>query len=225
MIAGGLFQKMYGIHPIIGGTANDHKWNARYPFDNNNSPTFKYFGSPTHNANGISTNGSSQLVSTNFSALNFPNTSKQINIYKRNQSNTATNGICFGTGSGTRSLALLDRWSNNQMFALLESNAFAITPTVGAADGQGLLAIKRSGNLGVIYRNGTVFASNSSFNYIENNITGIMIGGGITETGGLGSYRPVDFSYFSYGEALSDAEEAAHYSIVQALQTALGRQV
>lgn len=226
LISAGVFQKLYGIHPIIGGTADDHKWNAKYPFNENNAGVFQYYGSPTHNANGISLNGSTQAIATNFSARNFKNLSKHLTIYKRNQSTTATNGMCFGTGSGSRSLALLDRWSSNQMFGLLESSSFGLAPTVGASDGQGMLSLKRDGaNLGVLYRNGSVFLTNSSFAYGDNNNTAISIGGVITETGSLTQLRPVDFSYFAYGEALTNAEESNHYNIVQALQTAFSRQV
>jgi hypothetical protein len=38
-------------------------------------------------------------------------------------------------------------------------------------------------------------------------------------------FKILNYCYFRVGNALTDAQETTHYSIVQALQTALGRQV
>lgn len=56
----GLWNKMVAIYPFIGGTATTHQYNLR----NTASFTVSFVNSPTHNALGVTCNGTNQYIDT-----------------------------------------------------------------------------------------------------------------------------------------------------------------
>jgi hypothetical protein len=228
LITAGIFQKATSIHPIIGGTSDDHKWNARYPYDKSNSPNLKYFGSPTHNANGISTNGTTNLIQTCFMPKNLPLNNKQVSIYKRNQTfNPAVNQMYFQGGGNNPKFFALFHLTNNTL-GLYTDSSFFQTTAIATGDSDGLISLQRNAasgtNAQILYVDG-VNLRNSTTAFGAETDAEINIGGGTNQTNGLVNGCPLDCSYIYIGEALSSAEETDHYNIVQALQTALSRNV
>lgn len=61
-----IWNKLYVIYPFIGGTASTHKWNLKDPRDLNAAFRLEFFGGWTHNANGITGNGTNTLANTFF---------------------------------------------------------------------------------------------------------------------------------------------------------------
>ncbi len=53
----GLWAKLHCIYPFIGGSANAHKWNLKDPQDTNEAFRLTWHGTVTHNANGVTGNG------------------------------------------------------------------------------------------------------------------------------------------------------------------------
>ena len=65
LIAAGLWNKIINLHPHIGTTADNHKWNLKYPFNNRSSFAEIYNGT-THDADGV-------YLSTGDTKTNFMN--------------------------------------------------------------------------------------------------------------------------------------------------------
>jgi hypothetical protein len=228
LITAGVFQKATSIHPIIGGTADDHKWNARYPYDKSNSPNLKYFGSPTHNANGISTNGTTNLIQTCFMPKNLPLNNKQVSIYKRNQTfNPAANQMYFQAGANNPIFFSIFHLTNNTL-GLNTDSTFFQTTAITAAESQGLISLRRNAASGTnaqsLLRNGTILRSSTSAFQAETDAE-INIGGGVFGSTTIVNGCPLDCSYVYIGEALTSTQETDHYNIVQAIQTAFSRNV
>jgi hypothetical protein len=228
LITAGVFQKATSIHPIIGGTADDHKWNARYPYDKSNSPNLKYFGSPTHNANGISTNGTTNLIQTCFMPKNLPLNNKQVSIYKRNQTfNPAANQMYFQAGTNNPKAFSLFHLTNNTL-GLYTDSTFFQTTAITAAESQGLISLRRNAASGTnaqsLLRNGTILRSSTTAFQAETDAE-INIGGGLSATNTIENGCPLHCSYVYIGEALTSTQETDHYNIVQAIQTAFSRNV
>ena len=225
LITAGIFQKSTAIYPIIGGTADDHKWNARYPFNTENSNPLLFIGSPTQSSTGILTNGTNQIVRTNISCASLPINNRQMSIYKRNVS-SPLNSTWFGAGTINNGLGfgIQGLYGDNKAYICFElASPITLNPNTGNT--QGLQTIKRLSNTSSKYqRNGTTLAS-SAGNSSMNTSGLFVIGGEMLSQGNITALNPIDFSYCYIGEALSDSEETDHYNIVQALQTAFSRQV
>jgi hypothetical protein len=214
----GIFQKAVSIPLIIGGSAADHSWNARYPFDNRKSSRLEFIGSPTHSSTGIVTNGttSGAFVIAAGSLLEFKN--KQVSCYVRVANNGAlNNSVAFGMGVGNGGIKMIP-------------NTIGINPQLVAEGGSLTVAVPKNGFFtlqsngtvleGQFYRNGIYLgtASNSSIDMQS----GCGFG---TQSVVIDRPAPLDFSYAYIGAVLTSAQELDHYNIVQTLQTALSRQV
>lgn len=213
-----------GFWLIIGGTANDHSWNSRYAFDNELSGKLTYLGSPTHNANGIITNGSSQLIRTAIMSSNLKLNNKQFSIYKRNQS-TAANNTWFAAGDPNNfinSFGLQGYYGNTRAYWTADGSGPNFLQSQSATDG--LHTLRRSATTTSNYLiDGSIVSSSTS----ASNATGqqFVIGGQLTLNQAITLASPIECSYIFIGDALTDLEEADHNSIVVALQTAFSRNV
>jgi hypothetical protein len=75
--ADGIWTNMTAIYPFVGGTASTHKYNLKDPRDLDAAYRLAFNGGWTHNANGITGNG------TNTYADTFSFSSRTIGIYSR----------------------------------------------------------------------------------------------------------------------------------------------
>jgi hypothetical protein len=219
MITAGIFQKSNGIGLIIGGSDVDHSWNARYPFDKRNSGILQYIGSPTHSSTGIETNGTTSAAYVSMGAALMDFRDKQISCYVRVANDGAlSNSVSFGAGSGNSGIKMCPRTlgATPQYFA--EGGAIG-APT----NKDGLISLKNLSGTGQAYHNGVSIGTNSSAS--ADMMCPIGFGAQILAVGTIDRPCPINFSYYYFGLALTDTQEADHYTIVQALQTAFGRQI
>jgi hypothetical protein len=220
----GIFSKAKGgIWLIIGGTADDHSWNSRYAFDTKHASRMTYVGSPSHDSNGISTNGSSNGILTNSSFIGFSPFNRQMSVYKRNvTTGGGSNAVAFGANAATTS-GLFYEPNTNGTNSRFSGGGNSTTITGGAAISDGLISINCfSGTTSKFYRNGVnTNTASQSLEYHNFNTVGGTAPTGVSIT----RHSPVDCSYIYVGEALTDTEEGDHYTIVQALQISLGRNV
>jgi hypothetical protein len=223
MVTAGLFQGSTKIELDIGGNAADHAWNARYPFDNNSSMKSEYIGSPTHDANGVHLNGTSQAVRTNAYARHLNDFDKQVSIYIRNNN---FGGVIFHAG---------EVWSNNG-FGIWEDggasryrNSNEGTSISPFSSGQtGLHSQSRESLSTLRMRRNAINQTFSPLTTITNYnkvADEFVIGASMAQSLALSRFKILNYCYFRVGNALTDAQEIDHYNIVQALQTALARQV
>jgi hypothetical protein len=223
MVDAGIFQGSHKIELAIGGNAADHAWNARYPFDNNSSMKSEYIGSPTHDANGVSLNGTSQAVRTNAYARHLNDFDKQVSIYIRNNN---FGGFLFNAGSpqtfqsfGIWEDASTSRYRNYQ-------EGLSISPFGSGQTGlhsqsrvsNTTMAMKRN----AIHQSFSPYTTTANYNKVGDEFT---IGAAMSHILVFSMFKIINYCYFRVGNALTDSQETNHYNIVQALQTALGRQV
>jgi hypothetical protein len=223
MINAGLFQGSIKIELDIGGNATDHSWNARYPFDNNSSMRSEYIGSPTHDGNGVSLNGTSQAVRTNCYVRYLEDFNKQISIYTRNNIVNPASGIIFNAGNGYSTQGFGITQDSRNRYA---AEGIATAPNLTNA--LGLTSLSRESSTVMRYRqnainlSGSPFTGTATYNKVGDEIT---IGAFMSQALVFSTFKQMNYCYFRVGNALTDAQELTHYNIVQALQTAFSRQV
>ncbi len=223
MVAAGIFQGSHKIELDIGANAADHAWNARYPFDNNSSMKSEYIGSPTHNANGVSLNGTSQAVRTNAFPRHLNDFDKQVSIYVRNNN---FGGVLFAAGLSfyTQCFGIFEDSGNGRYRNYNEG--LQISPFGNGVTGlhsqirssDTTMKMMRNGS----HNNNSPYTTTANYQKLGDEF---IIGAQMTQLLAFQSFKILNYSYFRVGNALTDSQETDHYNIVQALQTAFSRQV
>ena len=224
--ANNLLVKFDAIYPFVGGTGFSHKFNLINPADSNTAFRLSFVGGWTHNSNGITPNGINAYANTyynesiNSTGLN----NKHISIYSR--------------------INLLGQWSD---MAAYNGTTVAtdISPRWFLGGGVGERCLMRNGNVA-----GSNYPNTSSLGFFLNNridavnvrarqnatlqfITSPSVAlvnvpyyiGANNLNGTAGSFSIRNLAFASIGRGFSDAESLILYNAVQALQTALSRQV
>jgi hypothetical protein len=225
----GGFSGSYNLGLCIGGNATDHAVNARYPFNTPSSFNTVFVGSPTHNANGVTTNGTSQLIRTRVAPSILPSESKQITVYFRNKQSPSSSTYEFGSGglnsSNEGAFSSQPFFVDNNCYFATENTRFAFLTNTNLTDA--MKSLKRISGTTKYTRNGTILASNTnainSNNGLEICIGGLLNGGNFTSAGF--GFTPLNVCFWRIGNALTDTQETDLYTAVQALQTAFSRQV
>lgn len=225
LIAANLWYRFAAIYPFVGGTAAAHKLNLRDPRDLNAAQRLTFNGTPTHDANGI-TWASGAYADTNFaqSQNNYLVVNTSLHYYSRTAPGTP--GIDMGYYAAP-SYWLGIKFSGNSYTTINDSDGGGVSETYSDI---GLFSSSRANTPASrdYYRNGNLLRSTSQA-YSEGVAIGnLYLGAAQNIAGGGGTaLLPSDRNcgYAAIGYGLTAAEEAAHYTIVQAFQTALGRAV
>lgn len=225
LFAANVFQLLYGIYPLVGGTAAKHKWNLAYPFDNQNSLVLNFFNSPIQNWEGVTcaglgTNLYSCGLTDNPSRLEI-NSFGHFSAYYRAYTPINNNRDLFVSGDsrnitwhlndpGAGSGSLRMNWCS-PVFQTFPSPPLVLTGhwTLNRPDSANVRQVRN----GVVERNIINFSTNIFFDG-ENNYGPFRWGGG-TKT----------MSAFTLGKGLTPTQELDLYNAIQKFQTTLGRQV
>jgi hypothetical protein len=101
----GLWTKMNAIYPFVGGTADTHKWNLKNPQNTDAAYRMGFLGGGwTHNANGITGNGSSSYGQTYMNAntqLNGGNGQNDAHAFLYFRTVTARGGADMGCSNAS----------------------------------------------------------------------------------------------------------------------------
>jgi len=221
----GLWTKKKAIYPIVGGTANQHKYNLK------NTSTFMltYTGTVTHSANGMQT--SSSYANTQLNLLTeYPGflNSGCFSFYSRTETPTGDGwNIGVGntaTGNPLWGLAFRRTGTNDIHFDKgdISSNGRLSSTTT---DARGLIQgnITASNN-SKIFINGVVKVS-STLTASGTPSNGNVYIGAMNPTSGSLLYMNNECAFVSIGDGLTDDELLKEYEIVQIFQTMLGRNV
>jgi hypothetical protein len=230
MKAQGLWTKMNAVYPFVGGTADTHKYNLKNPLNTDAAFRLSFLGTVTHTANGVQGNGTNGYADSFFIPNNngLSVNNNHLSIYSRTSAaGGATNYFDIGSGNslGTTDLTGISTRRSGDL-AIFDSGSFANNRvSYTETNGSGFFLGKVNSDLtSKFYKNGTQVATR-----------------GITTQAGLSIYKTFILcfneqniaSYFSakqiafasMGTGLSDAEASNYYTLVQAFQTSLGRQV
>lgn len=227
-----LWDKMKAIYPVIGGTENSHKYNLKDPRNTNDAFRLSFNGGGwTHNASGMTPNGTTSWADTFLTAstsLSIP--SGHLSFYSRNQSPFLTTNIEIGASNNfstnLSSLSVL-RDVSLSVFTWGEGNAgnfatFTSTSSQGFFVGSAIAATAAGKN---IYRNGVIGTAPSTFNSPAMPTVSFAIGASNDKLNGANSFSSRECSFASIGSGLTASEVSIFNRIVEAYQTSLSRQV
>jgi hypothetical protein len=208
-----LWTKMSAIYPFVGGTATTHKFNLKNPLDTNAAFRINWFGSMTHDANGVSGNGSIAYGETNLvNNTMLSSGNKHVSIYLRNVMDGSGNKVA---GSGSNSRYQLNYAGTN--YACLDQAQAGFTLV---APQKGFIAMSKT--------------STTAFKYYQNSLTPVTKTGTnavatdqwfILDDGLHNTNAVANIAFMSLGEGLSDAEIVNLNTAISTFQTSLSRNV
>ena len=229
----GLWTSMQAIYPFVGGTASSHKYNLKDPRDLDAAFRLQFFGGMTHDANGITGNG------TNAYAKTFQVNALSIGVYSRS---TNASGVYIGK-AGT----LQDIEGNNadEFFAWLYGNQFTdgssqVNRSTGTAPYNKFYNVVGKNALGAntrlfIYRNGVQvgpdYATDGWYNnstvhlcaayFITRNFPSLTIKSEVINT-----FSNVNIAFASLSDSILNATQNLNLNNrIETFQTSLSRNV
>jgi hypothetical protein len=232
--ANSLWTKMNAIYPFVGGTSSTHKWNLKDPRDLDAAYRLVFSGGWTHSSTGAKPNGVNAYANTYLIpsvVLNYAS----LSYYSR--TNTAeigtgdANGIVVGvrsdntTVNNALNLRIKSNPTNNNDFFYSRTGSAANTSVrVVDSNGLGLFSGALDASTSKLYRNGVNLTGTVS-TFVRNTPNLSIYIGALNNKGFGGEYSLKESAFAHIGDTLDATEMANLYTVVQAFQTTLGRQV
>lgn len=219
-----LYNSLYAFWPMVGGSADSHKFNAKDPQDTDEAFRLLFAGGWTHSSTGAKPNAVNGWANTFFipqDHLPDDQNSNHSSIYLRTNANgTFLDMVALNTA--------LD--SQQQIYGRIGGNARAtnhdaVANIVATADSLGYYINSRVDASGFkLYKNGTSILSVSvaPVASIENSFT--LSAGNVPGVGVI-QFSPREVAFASTGVGLDAIQATNLRTIVQQYQTLLGRQV
>ena len=220
----GIWSKMKAIYPMVGGTANSHKFNLKQPEDANYAARILFLGGWTHSSTGAKPNGTNAYGNTFLNALSsLTNNNYHISHYSRTQKTTGPEVDLVAFQIATLKMIALDQYYGGLGKAFAAGDYTSSVVVAADTNTLGMMVANRSSQtsakifMNAVQKGSTLTLSNP--NDLPNN-TFFLGANGIAN-----EYSSKECAFASIGDSLTDAEVANLYTAVQAFQTTLGRQV
>jgi hypothetical protein len=214
LISNGLDTKMKALYPFVGGTANTHKFNFMDTRDADAAFRLQFNGGYIHSSTGAKPNGTNAYADTKFIPLNnFIGNNGHISHYNRTNSSVEGRDISADSVNGYSNIYSYPNDGGNNLSRMTG-------PQIGYTDTNslGMYILNRNTPIISYYKNGALKTSSSS--------TALMPEYSVKISGEpWGVFSPREISLVSIGDGLSDTEVSTLYTLVQAFQTTLSRQV
>jgi hypothetical protein len=211
--------KLKVAYPFVGGTSGAHAVNLRSPGTFNGTVN----GTVTHNANGVTGNGSTGYIDTGFNqSTDGAEDDEHVSLYSRTDESASVLdvGVTDASSFGT------------QMFLRAPSVNLAVrsqcqnqTGSLGDGTSLGYFSLNRTGSAGYrVRQNGTnsnitqasnTAPQNGNFTFLARNRVGSTVTG----------FSSKNLAWAALGRGLTEAEDADLRTAVQAYQAALSRNV
>ncbi len=217
----GLWSKMKFIYPMVGSTADTHKWNLKDPRDLDVAFRLTFHGGWTHSSNGALPNGTTGYAETYFVPLTHLTdvNSASMSYYSRTSITNNNGPIIMGSSGSNNGASIIGGVGSGIAYWGLNDFTF---PTYSASGTLGLITVNRILSAsGVYYRN----SSATTVTVNNNAVTNRSILLGANRSASIQQYSAFQCSLASYGSGLLPSEALSYYNIIQAFQTALNRQV
>lgn len=221
MKAGGVTSGYLGLYPLIGGTADTHKWNMFNAVDSDAAKRLAFSGTITHSSNGMQGNGTNGVADTFINPSTDSTNDLTIWYYTRSTTNN----------SGATDLGVLSSGSNPGVFVgarqgvnvatSVNANIDIFSRTTGNIEGFWL--VKRVGNTITIKYNNSVVRTYTAANLsLQNGTVRLMAWLFLPSTIiGYSNKQYTDFGFLNVGT--SDAQDTAIFNAVVGKETILGR--
>jgi hypothetical protein len=224
--AASIWNKMHAVYPFVGGSAAAHKFNLRDPQDTNAAHRLQFFGGITHNANGITGNGTTGYADAFYNpALDgMTDTSAHISAYVRSTTVNNQNGnAVIGAKESTNEVILVADFANLTYSALYNTGDFMNeSPTTGRV---GTFVVSRtSGSSAKMFRNGNLIEHvTGSSGAVPNSKLLIL---NQAEQNAIGAaFSDANLAFVSLGDGLNDTEAGQLRTAIENFETALGRNI
>lgn len=217
MKAAGVWGKMKAIYPFVGGTASAHKFNLKDPQDVDAAYRLIFVGNPTHSANGVDWNGTTQYAETNLvpsTELTIHNT--HLSYYSREH--VIENKYEMGAGTPYFDLGFYN--GNLQSDHYNRFGSAAVPATTGH-----IISSRITNTSLQTFRNGALVQTVATLESAASLTTREIYLGALNELGSANFKSTKQCAFASIGEGLTTTEAANLYTAVQAYQTRLGRQM
>jgi hypothetical protein len=209
--------KLKLIYPMVGGTAATHAVNLRNPGTHDGTMN----GTITHNANGVTGNGTTGYIDTNFNqSTHGADDDEHISIYSRTDlaDNSHVLTVMNGLGNGT---ILLPKGASNTFISRSQDN---ISNTVAVTDSLGYFSVNRTSSTGYRKRqNGTNTNVTQSGTQAPLNLNFYLLAR--NNNGSAASWTTRNIAWAAIGRGLTESEDAALMTAVETFQDALSRGV
>jgi len=214
----GLWSKMLGIYPLVGGTASSHAWNLR----DTTKLKMRWVGGMTHDSNGVTGNGTNSYGqpditgTTGINATNYPPltaTNYGISLYQRNTSAEYIPQFGFGYANGYVMCSYAGG-TQNYFIGITASPNNATNPNK-----TGLFHMYGGSGVGSGIVNGTKIVTGTGGQLPSTGLGTFLWFAGNNG----GGYSNRNFAFFTVSEYLNDTEAANLYISIQKFQTTLNR--
>lgn len=220
----GIWTKMKAIYPMVGGTADTHKWNLKDPRNLDAAFRLNFVGTWTHSSTGALPDGATAYANTFLNpATVLGDNSVTMSYYSRTATTSTTNNYAMGaTTVSSGFVALILRNSVKAFIFTNASTAFeeAVDNTLNSSTA-GFFVGTQSASDTKLFRNATLLASNSATRGGPRINKIIFIGA----ENGPASYSSAQCAFSCIGNWLTDTEAGNLNTAVQAFQTTLGRNI
>lgn len=221
----GIWTKMKAIYPMVGGTADTHKWNLKDPRNLDAAFRLNFVGGWTHSSTGALPNGTTGYADTYFSpSANLTYNSAHISYYSRTNIETLGSSTIGSSDNLNNELRLILRRPTNTGFFISTDNTNGLL-TYTIDNSQGLfIGVANGVNVRKLFRNGTALTPSSAAargSGVWPNVNIVL--GARRSTTNIVEFDDKECSFSSIGDGLTDTEAANLYTAVQKFQTTLGR--
>jgi hypothetical protein len=227
----GLWTKMHAVYPFVGGTATTHKFNLKNPLDTDAAYRLTFAGTVTHNANGITPDGTTGYADTKFNPSNTGHLaslgSSSLGFYSKTQNNGGGSGGTFANigsysdSSGTRAFWIASAWAADLVQSQL--GVSVVLNTTDADTQAFFVATRRSTTDAELYLDGTSANTNVSTETLTAPNHSVYIGA-LNYNGTASFFAPHNIAFAFMGDGLTDTEVGNLNTRVVTFQTALSRQ-
>jgi hypothetical protein len=223
----GIWSKTKAIYPMVGGTATTHKYNLKDPRDLDAAFRLVFGGGWTHTSTGAKPNGTNAYADTKLNTLSsLTNNNYHLAHYSRTQKTTGGEVELGCTEYGTAKMISIDQYyaGAGKAFVAGDYNTSLIT-NLADTNTLGLLVGSRTSQtsakmfMNAVQKGSTLTLSNPN---VQPNNTLYL---GSSHLMSDYEYSSKECAFASIGDGLTDTEAANFYTVVQAYQTTLGRQV
>lgn len=211
----GIYDKMIAFYPMIGGSSESHKYNAKNP----NLYNLIFNGGWTHSLTGAKANGTTGWADTGINALSVLSQNNcHVSYYSRTASALGIDMGCITPGVVSITLAI--NLTSRQYGELNDVGADSVT----AGNGNGFILSSRTASTvnGVFLRS----VKTQSRLIISAAPPNINISLNARNTSTVPAvFSPKECAFASIGYGLTDAQSSLMYQVVQQYQSMLNRQV
>ena len=221
-----LWTKMQAIYPFIGSTSTTQKFNLKSPYDTDAAFRLVFNGGWTHSSTGALPNGTNAYADTKYIASTSSNlTSSHFSIYSRTAGAGAFQNELGVANSDTQRMILITRWTTNALFADLFSVNQRVTIAT-APTTTGLFTVSRNTSSEmIVYRNGSQIGINTATDGAAALPTIAAYLSAFNNAGTPANFSSKQLAFATIGSSLTSTDAANLYTLVQAYQTLLSRQV